>query len=515
MAMQKRAVDYFLSLSRRSADLWFVGLFLLLFILRVAVLLSASTALSPDEAYYWTWSRALDIGYYSKGPVVALLIAASRRFFGDTAFAVRLPALICASASSLIFYAVLRRIYTPRLSLLAWLALNSMPIFCASAVLMTTDAPLLLCWLIAVFTALYGIQEKRPGFFIPCFAVIGVGALCKFTALLLVPSILLFLALTPNCRRYLLAPHLFIGLFFFAVSLLPVAFWNYEHHWTNFLHNVSHLQGGKTAFAPIYFAEMAAGQAGLVGPLIFAGIIASIIRGAKSWRAGDCPSGFLFSTAFPLIVLCVLVSLFRPVYANWPAPIYLSGLVLAVHLASSGGLDSERFKNLLIPAIVLSAVMAVLAHGLLFGATFGLPIKHLPSKKVIGWQRLAADVEDLKRTLEDREHTQLVLVAENYDVASELAFYMPSRPKLFVGNFNDRRMNQYDVWGGWEQTTGRTLLLLTQNADLPGAFRTHCSSISAVDIPLKVEFKGQLVRQLMPQLCYNYDGMPPQAPNKP
>ena len=33
--------------------------------------------LAPDEAHYWDWSRHLDWSYYSKGPLIALLIRGS------------------------------------------------------------------------------------------------------------------------------------------------------------------------------------------------------------------------------------------------------------------------------------------------------------------------------------------------------------------------------------------------------------------------------------------------------
>ncbi|MBF8261431.1 MAG: conserved membrane protein of unknown function, partial [candidate division NC10 bacterium] len=49
--------------------------------------------LAPDEAHYWTWSKRLDWSYYSKGPMVAYLIALSTRLGGDTDFYVRLPAV--------------------------------------------------------------------------------------------------------------------------------------------------------------------------------------------------------------------------------------------------------------------------------------------------------------------------------------------------------------------------------------------------------------------------------------
>src|SRR5277367_5390530 len=61
--------------------------------------------LAPDEAHYWDWSRHLDWCYYSKGPLVALLIRGSVELFGPLSvaltggemLAVRLPAVVCGS----------------------------------------------------------------------------------------------------------------------------------------------------------------------------------------------------------------------------------------------------------------------------------------------------------------------------------------------------------------------------------------------------------------------------------
>jgi undecaprenyl-diphosphatase len=74
---------------------------LLLAIAALACRLLYLALLSPytlveDEAHYWEWSRRLDWSYYSKGPGVALAIAASTRVFGDTEFGVRAPAAIFA-----------------------------------------------------------------------------------------------------------------------------------------------------------------------------------------------------------------------------------------------------------------------------------------------------------------------------------------------------------------------------------------------------------------------------------
>ena len=68
--------------------------------------------LAPDEAHYWEWSRRLDWSYYSKGPMVAYLIAGSTRLCGNTEFCVRLPAVLLALGTATVVYLLARRLFT-------------------------------------------------------------------------------------------------------------------------------------------------------------------------------------------------------------------------------------------------------------------------------------------------------------------------------------------------------------------------------------------------------------------
>src|SRR5437868_15532951 len=81
-----------------------LALILLASVLHVLYLIrDCPLALAPDEAHYWDWSRHLDWSYYSKGPLVALLIRGSCVLFGplsesltgNLALAIRLPAIVC------------------------------------------------------------------------------------------------------------------------------------------------------------------------------------------------------------------------------------------------------------------------------------------------------------------------------------------------------------------------------------------------------------------------------------
>ena len=70
-----------------------------LLFLRLAV--AASTGLSPDEAYYWVWSRALAPGYLDHPPMVALMIRAGTALAGENPLGVRLLGPVASFAGSL------------------------------------------------------------------------------------------------------------------------------------------------------------------------------------------------------------------------------------------------------------------------------------------------------------------------------------------------------------------------------------------------------------------------------
>ena len=77
-----------------------LAVLLLLTLLRLAV--CGFAPLSPDEAYYWVWSRALAPGYLDHPPMVALWIRAGTLLCGDGPLGVRLLAPLSAALGTLL-----------------------------------------------------------------------------------------------------------------------------------------------------------------------------------------------------------------------------------------------------------------------------------------------------------------------------------------------------------------------------------------------------------------------------
>ncbi len=248
-----------LMLAFAAARLWIAG--------------SGQLDLAQDEAQYWDWSRrGFALSYYSKGPLIAWIIAAGTKLFGDTELGVRLFAVLNNLAVQALLYGwlgvLLRR---PRLAVVTLCIANTAPLFIVSGVLMTTDSPLLLCWIAGLF-CLTAVTE-RPHASWPFWglgAAVCLGVLAKYAMLAFV-----ILALIYAWRlrgRDMLPPHrmrpLVLALALGAgLGFLPILVWNAGNGFVAFRHvaGLAAKSGGPSApWADL--PEYLGAQAGLLLP---------------------------------------------------------------------------------------------------------------------------------------------------------------------------------------------------------------------------------------------------------
>ncbi|MGL4420487.1 MAG: glycosyltransferase family 39 protein, partial [Gemmataceae bacterium] len=99
--------------------------------------LAALVPYADDELYYWCWQERLQLSYYDHPVMTALMIRGSVSLFGDTLFAIRVPACLATlfTLGTIIYLSDFRR-------LLPWILLT--PLFSIGAVIITPDTPLLL-----------------------------------------------------------------------------------------------------------------------------------------------------------------------------------------------------------------------------------------------------------------------------------------------------------------------------------------------------------------------------------
>ncbi len=486
-------------------------------LLRLCFVIWGPLDLAPDEAQYWDWSRRLDWSYYSKGPAVAYIIAISTSFFGSTELGVRLPSIIISALLSGVFYALTIKLFkSKRAAFYSALVPMLTPLFTTGALLMTTDPPLILFYGIALyfFYCATSVTGGRPGglYWVLTGIFLGLCFLCKYTALLIYPSFFLFLLCSPSDRRWLIRPGPYIAFFISLIFFIPEILWNMKYDWVTFRHVL-----GQTHVAEGFvinfsdFGDFIASQAAILSPLIFLGVLYGIYRSVIEGIRGSRVHLLLFFTSAPLLLFFITKSLQGKVQANWAALVYVTGIIAGVVALEKAVAMRRRFtrnkgaaKPFAIAALLVGILFTVITYYPKAVAVTGYKLHvKLPVSKLLGWQEVGERAGVVYGKLSEKGPA--FVLSDRYQIASELAFYMPGNPVTYNANFG-RRMNQYDLWPGFHGLVGQNALYVEWQE---GPLRSELSEMFAsCDTGQRVEIvrDSEPIRLIMLYSCYDFKG---------
>jgi len=452
--------------------------------------------LFPDEAQYWVWSQHPALGYYSKPPLVAWLIAATTALFGDREFGVRLAAPLLHFGAALFVYGIGARLYDERTGFWSALIYASLPGVSVSAFVISTDAPLLLFWAAALYAFVRARGEPGWGWWIAVGCAAGLGLLAKYAMAYWLLSALGFVLAFRDERR-----HLRGLLAATATALLlysPNFWWNWSNGFVSYLHTRDNAALSGPLFHPDAFGEFFAAQFGVFGPLLFG----ALIWLATTWRGLAEPRARLLATfALPTLAMMIAVSLLSRAHANWAAPAYVSATVLVVAWALRCG-----WRSLLLASIALH----VAAIGLLFTgrdalATFGLDLsaQYDPLRRVRGWRELGAQVGK-----ELAAHPGLTLFADDRELLASLIYYIRPHPLDAVKwKVTSRIQDQWDLINGLGNRHGQSFLLVSQH-ELINEMEPSFAAIERLR-PITIPLGGGAVRTYTLYVAHDFKGYPP------
>jgi hypothetical protein len=453
--------------------------------------------LSPDEAHYWDWSRHLDWSYYSKGPAVAYLIHASCWLFGSWSeawtgnlmLAVRLPAIACGSLLLVSLYVLTVQVFRREGLALAVVMLGlTMPIFALGSSVMTIDSPYCCCWGWALVAGYCAVTTRSTFAWLVAGLLVGLGILAKYTMVLWLPSISLFLLISRDERRQLWQPGFWLACEHAALCCLPILIWNMQHDWVTFRH-----VGGQAGFV---------NDRGIFwdGPLTFLGMQAAVLLGFwflawvatmiayRPWRATDSGCRYLWCMSAPMFAVFMVFSLRTHCEPNWPVTAYLSGLVLTAHglatIATNAGPKTRTFMRTCVAsasALGLATIFLMhyseVVHPLLARfvgeptAEHPMPLRKIdPSCRLRGWRHLAAELDKLRDLLR-KEGSEPVLAAASWTLPGEVGFYCEGHPAVYcLGTVQGDRHSEYDFWhpnpiDEWNDFSKRTFIFVGEMTD--------------------------------------------------
>ncbi|MFQ5901936.1 MAG: glycosyltransferase family 39 protein [Thermodesulfobacteriota bacterium] len=480
---------------------------------RISYILWGPLDLSPDETHYWEWSRRLALSYYSKGPAIAYIIRFFTSVIGDSELGVRIGAVFISSLLTILIYLFAKKLFkSEKTAFFAALLPNITPIFSAGSILMTTDMPLLLLWGLALYTFYSALEEDKTLYWLLCGISIGLGLLSKYTMAMIYPSLFLFILLSKDDRGWLKRKEPYIAVFISLLIFIPVIVWNVEHDWVGFRHVAGQTRLGKGLRVSIKdFFEFFGAQAGILSPLIFIGLLYTFVKTGYEGLKGRRDYLFLFLTSAPILLFFLLKSMQGKVEANWAVIAYFTGLMATAKVFNDiYKKKKKRAKTRLFIILALSLgfgfVSTILAHypDIINRLGFELSPKMDPTTRLKGWEELGEETGIIYQEM--LEKGEVFILSDRYQIASELAFYIPEHPTTYNINIG-RRMNQYDLWDGFYHLKGWDALYVKMhkgpiNEKIKALFDRCIKAI-----PLKIERYGRTIKEFSVFGCYNFKGM--------
>jgi len=242
--------------------------------------------LLPDEAYYWDWSRRLALGYFDHPFIAALVIHATTAIGGVTPAAARAGMVVFGLGTVVLAYRLATLLGGRLAGWLALIAAATCPLYALLSLYAAPDGPMLFLWAATVYAVTRAVMTNRGRYWYLAGLMWGLALLSKYVAILLAPSILLYLVLFQ--RGWLRRREPYLGSLIALLVFSPNLWWNARHDWVTISFQLGHgaCQSAVSLVDRLGVTVIyALTQIGIVGPLlaIFLGVgtIAAIVIGLR------------------------------------------------------------------------------------------------------------------------------------------------------------------------------------------------------------------------------------------
>lgn len=444
-----------------------------LWLLRMACAVLSGSSLFVDEAQYWDWSRQLAWGYYSKPPVLPLLIQISSAVGGDGAAGVRwLVQAIWGLIPLMLWrlgWEIQRDTQSPFNSphaLGAWAAAlaTATLVFGVLGQVATTDGPLIFCWVLQMWLLWRALQQPAVWTrWLLLGLALALGVLSKYTMMACLATWLVLWLRQPQWLvfRGMLAAGLLA-----LVCWSPHLAWNQANDWPTLKHTADLLAGATTHGE----SKLLMGIARLIEFLAGQWLIAGPVMLFMAWRGHQQRKGesmaWAWHFSWPLWLVGAWQALQGNAQVNWPAPALMGAcLLVAGWLASRPGVWSWQGPVLVV--LSSSLLSAVISLGGDWRERFGLAPQAEPWAlwaRAQGWDESFVALQPLVAA-----HSDATLVALDRTVIVHATYAWRAqgwRPLSWQRTpYPD---HHYDLTHRFTPNSSHTKVLLVLQGPLPG-----------------------------------------------
>jgi 4-amino-4-deoxy-L-arabinose transferase-like glycosyltransferase len=441
-------------------ELWLIIFILALLVAQLIANAFARTDLVFNEAQYWSWSRELDFGYFSKPPLIAWLIRGTSELCGNSEACLRSFPPVLNAISTWFVFLTGRVLYGARVGFWSAIVFATLPLIAFLAASVTPDAPLLLLWATALYLWTVLIERKSMAWSMLLGLAVGVGLFAKY-AMIYFPLCMACQAIVSAEARDALRDRR--GLVILLVALIVIApnlYWNYVQGFVTFDATANSAGWGRQAEHLTHFVRFLLSQFLVYGPVLFfivLWITVATIRGRADSRVTDSRVVMLLAFSVPILFLITVQSLISRTHASWTAAIAPAASILVTAWLL------ERRRRILFGATVATNALATSA--MLIGPALPpgvFPTNYDPFLRMSGWEDVAASV---RRKLAQDGYRALAVDAR--DLAAELLYYLRDNnvPLYVIKNLNKAPTNHFELTRPYRPGAPEPVLFVSLRAD--------------------------------------------------
>jgi 4-amino-4-deoxy-L-arabinose transferase-like glycosyltransferase len=452
--------------------------------IRVAALVAARIDLVLDEAQYWTWSRELAWGYYSKPPIIAWLIRGTTEICGNGEACVRVASPLLYTVTAIVIYAAARQLYGERIAFWSAIVFATIPGVSYSSMLITTDVPLVLFWSLGLYAWIMLVKRKEMRFAVLLGVAVGLGLLSKQAMIYFALCAACHAIFSSDAREALKGGR---GIMAVAIALalaMPMLVWNAQHDFITFQHTATNI-GWKFPYVhPLALLDYIVVQFGVFGPILMAVYLRTAFRAFRE-KQNDHKI-LLLAFSLPVLALLLVQSMLSRAHGNWTAVSYPAAAILVTAVMFELG-RMFLFRISLALHLTLAAFIAVAPAFAPQLPTFER-LQFL--SRVVGWRGVAASV----RTKLADDHYGSILV-DTREMAAELLYYLRDNPTptpLYAWRYEPKPTNHYELTRAMSKDASDPVLFVTQRKCPPRVLSSFAESeaLGSVEVPI-VEDKSR------------------------
>jgi len=391
-----------------------------------------------DEAYYWLWSRHLDLSYVDHPPMIAYVNFILTSLFGQNELAVRLGAIGIVLLISWIIYLTGKELYDKRAGALAAVIFNLLPTFFGGGMFLVPQTVLFLFWSLSFYLLVKIIKTQNvehrtqsTGWYWLGITA-GLGLLSDYVMALFFIGTFVFLLINKKQRGWLTRKEPYLAFLLSCLIFSPVIAWNLRQGFTPLFY-----WGGKMGVAPrigdnlLNFFGL---QMVLYTPPIFLLTLYLVFR--ESWK-NSLPKIFSAAVFLPFMLISPVIN----IGSHWTSTAYLPAI-----------LDSQRAKRWVIGTLLF---FALLVNSLGFAYyLFFYPIPaELRGKEFTVNAKLPQFLKDATP-----KTGQTYYFANDLGLVGLVAFHGKVTTHMALG-----RLRQVDLWGEPELKKGDNVIYFALN----------------------------------------------------